>query len=145
MLHGMVVIKIQANKEPRLLNKHLVKRKGSENYQDDLRLMDIYSFPGYQVEIEVPANPDRSSRPVILDETLRGETDPVILGKNGVSVYEIPAEKEKLPADDWVDVEDLGVEDDTHPKDVGPVKMTTPEPREKFWLACDVKRTSPIS
>jgi hypothetical protein len=30
MLHGMVVITIQANKEQRLLNNHLVKRKGSE-------------------------------------------------------------------------------------------------------------------
>jgi hypothetical protein len=87
--------------------------------------MDIYSFPGYQVEIEVPANQDGSSRPVILDKTLRGEVDPVILGKAGVLVYEIPAEKEKLPADDWVDMEDLGVEYDTHPKDVSPVEMTT--------------------
>jgi hypothetical protein len=42
--------------------------------------MDIYSFPGYQVEIEVPTNPDGSSKPVILDETLRGEVDPVVLG-----------------------------------------------------------------
>jgi hypothetical protein len=49
----------------------------------------------------------------------------VILGKNGMSVYEIPAEKEKLPVDDWVNVEDLGVEDNTHPKDVSPVEMTT--------------------
>jgi hypothetical protein len=106
MLHGMVVIKIQANKEQRLLDNHLVKCAGSKDYQDDSRIMDIYSFPGYQVEIEVPANPDGSSRPVILDKTLCVETDPVILGKNGVSVYEIPAEKEKLPADDWVDLED---------------------------------------
>jgi hypothetical protein len=44
--------------------------------------------------------------------------DSVILGKAGVSVYEIPAEKEKLQADDWVDVEDLGMDDDTHPEDV---------------------------
>jgi hypothetical protein len=80
----------------------------------------------------------------VLDKTLRSEVDPVILGKAGVSVYEIPAEKEKLPADDWVNVEDLGVEDDTHPKDIGPVKMTTPAPTEKVWLARDVNRTSPV-
>jgi hypothetical protein len=70
MLHEMVVIKIQANKEQRLLDNHLVKRKCSKEYKDDSRLMDMYSFPGYQVEIEVPANQDCSSRPVILDKTL---------------------------------------------------------------------------
>jgi hypothetical protein len=96
------------------------------------------------VEIEVPTNPDGSSKPVILDETLRGEVDPVILGKAGVSVYEIPAEKEKLHADDWVDMEGLGTDDDTHPEDVGPVEMTTPAPRQKVWLASDVRRTSPV-
>jgi hypothetical protein len=106
--------------------------------------MDMYSFPGYQVEIEVPTNQDGLSRPVILDKTLRGEVDPMILGKAGVSVYEIPAEKKKLLADDWVDVEDLGMDDDTHPEDVGPVKMTTPAPREKVWLASDVHWTSPV-
>jgi hypothetical protein len=64
MLHGMVVIKIQANKEQRLLENHLMKREGREGkregkkYEDDARLMDIYSFPGYQVDIEVPTNPD---------------------------------------------------------------------------------------
>jgi hypothetical protein len=84
MLHGMVVIKIQANKEQRLLDNHLVKHEGSKEYKDDSQLIDIYSFPGYQMEIEVPANQDGSSRPVILDETLRGEVDPVILGKAGV-------------------------------------------------------------
>jgi hypothetical protein len=68
----------------------------------------------------------------------------VILGKNRVSVYKIPTKEEKLPANDWVDVEDLGVEDDTHPEDVGPVKMTTPETREKVWLASNVHWTSPI-
>jgi hypothetical protein len=144
MLHGMEVIKIQANKEQRLLNNHLVKREGSGSYKDNAHLMDIYSFPGYQVEIEVPTNPDGSSRQVILDEDLRGEMDPVILGERGVSVDEIPAGKEKLPGDDWVDGEDLGVEDNTHPEDVGPVKMTTPEPREKVWLASDVHQTSPV-
>jgi hypothetical protein len=122
-----------------------VKREGREGkkYKDDARLMDIYSFPGYhQVEIEVPTNPDGSSKPVILDETLRGEVDPGILGKAGVSVYEIPAEKKKLQADDWVDVEDLGMDDDTRVDDVGPLKMTTPAPRQKVWQASDVRRTS---
>jgi hypothetical protein len=61
MLHGLVVIKIQANKEQRLLDNHPVKREGSESYKDDAHLMEIYSFPGYQVEIEVPANLDGSS------------------------------------------------------------------------------------
>jgi hypothetical protein len=65
MLHGMVVIKLQANKEQRLLDNHLVKPKGKEGqrkgkkYQDDARLMDIYSFPGYQVEIKA-GHPRRS-------------------------------------------------------------------------------------
>jgi hypothetical protein len=70
--------------------------------------------------------------------------DPVILGKAGVLVYEIPAEKKKLPADNWVDVDDLGMDDDTHPKDVDPVEMTTPAQREKVWLASDVHWTSPV-
>jgi hypothetical protein len=35
MLHGMVVIKIQANKEQTLLDNHLVKREGSKEYKDD--------------------------------------------------------------------------------------------------------------
>jgi hypothetical protein len=144
MLHGMVVIKIQANKEQRLLDNHLVKGKGSKRHKDNAHLMDIFFFPGYQVEIEVPTNRDGSSRQVILDKDLRGEMDPVILGESRVSVYEIPAGKEKLPADDWVNVEDLGVEDDTHPEEVGPVEMTTPEPREKVLLASNVHRTSPI-
>jgi hypothetical protein len=81
--------------------------------------MDIYSFPGYQVEIEVPTNQDGLSKQVILDEAIRDEVDPVFLGEAGVSVYEILKEKTKLPVDDWVDVEDLGMEDDTHPDNVG--------------------------
>jgi hypothetical protein len=146
MLHGMVIIKVQANKEQRLLENHLVKCEGREGkeYKDDARLMDIYSFPGYQVEIEVPTNPDGLSKPVILDKTLRGEVDPVIRGKAGVSVYEIPVEKTKLQTDDWVDLEDLGMDDDTHPEDIGPVKMTTPAPRQKIWLASNVRWTSPV-
>jgi hypothetical protein len=90
MLHGMVINKVQANKELRLLNNHLVKREGKEGsgkedeYQYDARLMDIYSFPGYQVKIEVPTNSDGSSKQVILDEAIRGEVDPVDLGE-GVS------------------------------------------------------------
>jgi hypothetical protein len=150
MLHGMVIIKVQANKELRLLNNHLVKREGKEGsekeaeYQDDALLMDIYSFPGYQVEIELPTNPDGSSKQVILDEAIRGEVDPVVLGEVGVSVYEIPTEKIKLLVDDWVNVKDLGMYDDTHPKDVDPVEMATPEPRQKVWLASNVHRTSPM-
>jgi hypothetical protein len=141
MLHGMVIIKVQANKELRLLDNHLVKREGKEEvrkedeYQDDAHLMDIYSFPGYQVEIEVPTNPDGSSKQVILDAAIRGEVDPVVLGEAGVAVYEIPTERIKLPVDDWVDVKDLGMDDDTHPKDVDPVKMATPAPSQKVWLA----------
>jgi hypothetical protein len=77
MLHGMVIIKVQANKELRLLDNHLEKREGKEEvrkedgYQDDAHLMDIYSFPGYQVEIEVPTNPGGSSKQVILDAAIR--------------------------------------------------------------------------
>jgi hypothetical protein len=150
MLHGMVVIKVQANKELRLLNNHLVKREGKEGlekekeHQDDVWLMDIYSFPGYQVVIEVPTNPDGSSKQVILDEAIRDEVDPVVLGEAGVSVYEIPTKKTKLPVDDWVDVEDLGMDDDTHPKDVGPVEMATQVPNQKVWLASNVHRMSPM-
>jgi hypothetical protein len=116
MLHGMFIIKLQANKEQRLLDNHLVKCKGSESYIDDAHLMDIYYFTGNQVEIEVLTNKEGSSRPVILDEDLRGKRGPKILGERGVSVYEISAGKEKLPAEDWVEVEDLGMKDDTHPR-----------------------------
>jgi hypothetical protein len=114
MLHGMVIIKIQANKESRLHNNHLVKREGKEEkeekreYPDDAHLMDIYSFPGYQVEVEVATNLDGSSKPVILDAAIKDVVDAVVLGNAGVSVYEIPAERVKLPLDDWVHVEDLG-------------------------------------
>jgi hypothetical protein len=95
MLHGMVEIKLQANREQKLLDNHLVKREGNkrkeearreDEYPDDAHLMDIYSFPGYQVEIEVPTNPDGSSKQVILDAAIRGEVDPVVLGEAGVSV-----------------------------------------------------------
>jgi hypothetical protein len=92
ILHRMVIIKVQANKELRLLNNNLVKREGNEGseketeYQDDALLMDIYSFPGYQVEIEVPTNSDGSSKQVILDKAIRREVDPVVLGEAGVSV-----------------------------------------------------------
>jgi hypothetical protein len=150
MLHGMVVIKVQTNKELRLLNNHLVKREGKEGskkekeYQDDARLMDIYSIPGYQVEIEVPTNSDGLSKQVILDEAIRGEVDPVVLREVGVSVYEIPTEKIKLPVNDWVDVEDLGMDDNTHPKDVDPVEMAMPAPSQKVWLASDVHRMSRV-
>jgi hypothetical protein len=43
-----------------------------------------------------------------------------------------------------VDVEDLGMDDDTHPEDVGPVEMSTPAPKQKVWLASDVHRVSPV-
>jgi hypothetical protein len=46
--------------------------------------------------------------------------------------------------DDLVDVEDLGMDDDTHPEDVGPVEMSTPAPKQKVWLASDVHRVSPV-
>jgi hypothetical protein len=153
MLHGMVVIKLRANMEQRLLDNHLVKRKGSkrkdearkeDEYQDDAHLMDIYSFPGYQVEIEVPTNPDGSSKQVILDAAIRGEVDLVVLGEAGVSVYEIATERIKLPVNDWVDIEDLGMDDETHPKDVDPVEMATPAPSQKVWLASDVNRVGPV-
>jgi hypothetical protein len=150
MLHGMVVIKVQANKDLRLLNNHLVKREEKEEsgkedeYQDDACLMDIYNFPGYQVEIEVPTNSDGSSKQVILDEAIRGEVDPVVLGEVGVSVYMIPTEKIKLPVDDWVEVEDLGMDDKIHPKNVDPVEMATPAPSQKVWLASDVNRVGSI-
>jgi hypothetical protein len=106
--------------------------------------MDIYSFPGYQVEIKVPTNPDGSSKQVILDEAIRGEVDPVVLGEAGVSVYEIPTERVKLPVDDWVNMEDLGMDDNTHPKDVNPVEMATPAPSQKVWLASDFNRVGPV-
>jgi hypothetical protein len=150
MLHGMVIIKDQANKELRLLNNHLVKREGKEGseketeYQDDARLMDIYSFPGYQIEIEVPTNSDSLSKQVILDKSIRGEVETLVLGEAGVSVYKIPTEKIKLPVDDWVDVEDLGMDDNTHPKNVDPVEMATPAPSQKVWLASNVHKMSPV-
>jgi hypothetical protein len=68
----------------------------------------------------------------------------VVLGEAGVSVYEIPKEKTNLPVEDWVDVEDLGMDDDTYPKDVGPVEMATPAPNQKVWLASNVHRMSPM-
>jgi hypothetical protein len=36
------------------------------------------------------------------------------------------------------------MDNNTCPEDVGPVKKTTPAPREKVWLASDVHRTSPV-
>jgi hypothetical protein len=150
MLHGMVIIKIQANKESKLRNNHIQKREGKEEkeekreYPDDAHLMDIYSFPGYQVEVEVTTNINGSSKPVILDAAIKDVVDPVVLGDAGVSVYEIPAERVKLPVDDWVDVEDLGVEDNTYPSNTDPVEMATPAPSQKVWLASDVHRVDPV-
>jgi hypothetical protein len=127
MLHGIVIIKIQANKESRVLVNHLVKREGKEEkeekreYPDDAHLMDIYSFPGYQVEVEVATNLDGSSKPVILDAAIKDVVDPVVLGNARLSVYKIPAERVKLPVDDWVDVDNLGVDDNTYPSDTDTV------------------------
>jgi hypothetical protein len=144
MLHGMVIIKIQANKERRLLDNHLVKRGGKEEteeekeYPDDAHLMDIYSFPGYQVEVEVETILDGSSKPVILDAAIKDVVDPVVLGNAGVLVYKIPAARVKLLVDDWVDVEDLLVDDNTYHNDTDPAEMATPAPSQKVWLASDV-------
>jgi hypothetical protein len=96
MLHGMIVLKIRANKEQRLLDNHLVKREGRKEYKDNSRLMDIYYFPGYQVEVEVPTNEDGLSREVILDKPILNEVDPATLADAGVSAYEILAKQEKL-------------------------------------------------
>jgi hypothetical protein len=40
--------------------------KEMRDYPDDAHLMDIYSFPEYQVEVEVATNVDGPSKPVIL-------------------------------------------------------------------------------
>ncbi len=106
--------------------------------------MDVYSFPGYQVEVEVETNADGSSNPVILDKALKDVMDPVLLGRAGVSVFEIPAENTKTPVDDWVDVEDLGVDENDYPNDTDPVAMATPAPDQEVWLARDVNRVNPV-
>jgi hypothetical protein len=152
MLHGMVVIKIQADKIVKTNHVHKREDEGEEmmeiykreRAQDDALLMDVYSFPGYQVEVEVETNADGSSNPVILDEALKGVMDPVLLGRAGVSVYEIPAEKTKTPVDEWVDVEDLGVDENDYPNDTDPVAMATPAPDQKVWLATDINRVSSV-
>jgi hypothetical protein len=63
MLHGMVVIKLQANREQKLLDNHLVEREGNKRkeearreneYPDDAHLMDIYSFPGIRWRLRSP-------------------------------------------------------------------------------------------
>jgi hypothetical protein len=36
------------------------------------------------------------------------------------------------------------LDDDTHPKDVGPVEMATPTTNQKVWLASDFHRMSPM-
>jgi hypothetical protein len=89
-------------------------------------------------------NPDGSSKPIILDAAIRDEVDPVVLANAGVSVYEIPTERIKLPVDDWFDKEDLGMDDNTHPNDVDHVEMSTPAPNQKVWLASDVNRVDPV-
>jgi hypothetical protein len=57
--------------------------KEMREYPDDAHLMDIYSFPEYQVEVEVATNVDGPSKPVILDEAIKDVVDPVILGTQG--------------------------------------------------------------
>jgi hypothetical protein len=66
-------------------------------YPDDAHLMEIYSFPEYQVEGEVVTLIDGPSTPVTLDEALKDVADPVVLRNMGVSVYDIPMEKIQLP------------------------------------------------
>jgi hypothetical protein len=53
-------------------------------------------------------------------------------------------EKIKLPMDEWVDVEDLGVDDNDYPNDTDPVEMATPAPNQKVWLDSDVNRVNPM-
>jgi hypothetical protein len=79
-----------------------------------------------------------------LDAAIKDVVDPVVLGNAGVSVYKIPVERVKLPVDNWVDVEDLGVDDNTYPNDTDPVEMATPAPSQKVWLASDVHRVDPV-
>jgi hypothetical protein len=114
-------------------------------YPDDAHLMDIYSFPEYQVEVEVATIVDSPSKPVTLDEAIKDVVDPVILGNTGVSIYEIPMEKIKLPMDEGVNVKDLGVDDNDYPNDTHPVEMATPAPNQKVWLDSDINRVNPMS
>jgi hypothetical protein len=113
-------------------------------YPDDAHLMDIYSFPEYQVEVEVVTIIDGPSKPVTLDEAIKDVVDPVILRNTGVSVYEIPMEKIKLPMDEGVNVRDLGVDDNDGPNGTDPVEMATPAPNQKVWPDSDVNRVNPM-
>jgi hypothetical protein len=113
-------------------------------YPDDAHFMDIYSFPEYQVEVEVVMIVDGPSKPVTLDEAIKDVVDPVILRNTGVPVYEIPMEKIKLPMDEGVNVKDLGVDDNDGPKDTDPVEMATPAPNQKVWPDSDVNRVNPM-
>jgi hypothetical protein len=85
-----------------------------------------------------------STDPLNLDEAIKDVVDPVILGNTGVSVYEIPMEKIKLPMDDGVNVKDLGVDDNDYPNETDPVEMATPAPNQKVWLDSDVNRLNPM-
>jgi hypothetical protein len=100
-------------------------------YPDDAHLMDIYSFPEYQVEVEVVTIIDGPSTPVTLDEALKDVADPVVLRNMGVSVYEIPMETIKLPLDEGINVRDLGIDHSDGPIGINPVEMTTPAPNQK--------------
>ncbi len=54
-------------------------------YPDDAHLMDIYSFPEYQVEVEVVTIINGPSTPVTLDEALKDMAKPVVLRNMGVA------------------------------------------------------------
>jgi hypothetical protein len=113
-------------------------------YPDDAHLMDIYSFPEYQVEVEVVTIIDGPSKPVTLDKAIKDVADPVILRNTGVSVYEIPMEKIKLPMEEGVNVRDRGVDDNDGPTGTDLVEMATPAPNQKVWPGSDVNRVNPM-
>jgi hypothetical protein len=52
-------------------------------------------------------------------------------------------DKAKLPVDEWVDVEDLGVDDNDYPSGTDPIEMATPAPNQKVRLASDVNMVNP--
>jgi hypothetical protein len=94
--------------------------------------------------VEVVTIIDGPSKPVTLDEAIKDVVDPVILRNTGVSVYEIPMEKIKLPMDEGVNVKDLGVDDNDGPNDTDSVEMATPALNQKVWPDSDVNRVNPM-
>jgi hypothetical protein len=62
------------------------KMEEMRKYPDDAYLMDIYSFPEYQVEVEVVTISNDPSTPVTRDEALKDVADPVALRNLGISV-----------------------------------------------------------